>query len=138
MEVKEQINLHFHDVDIVGVNFEALKPFDNSIQLGLNIVPKVFYPSNNPLEFKIMFETKVQAEGYFELEVRAIGHFSFQQALDEETKKRWVNHNAPAIMFPYVRAFITTFTSNLGNTTGSIVLPPHFFSGQLEEVASPE
>jgi len=36
-------------------------------------------------------------------------------------------------MFPYVRSFITTLTSNLGDVTGSLVIPTQFFQGDLPE-----
>jgi len=49
-------------------------------------------------------------------------------------KKVFVNINAPAIMFPYVRAFITTLTTNLGNVTSPLIIPTQFFKGELEEV----
>ncbi len=37
-------------------------------------------------------------------------------------------------MFPYVRAFVTTLTSNLGNVTGSLTIPTQFFHGELPEI----
>ena len=38
-------------------------------------------------------------------------------------------------MFPYVRAFITTLISNLGNVTGTLVIPTQFFQGDLPEIS---
>lgn len=136
MEVKEQIKLTFHGVDIFSVQFASENPLDRNKNIDLNIVPKVFYPSDSTLEFKIIFETIVKADGFFNLSLQAVGHFSLEKDVDEKVKKSFVNANAPAIMFPYVRSFITTFTSNLGSATGPIVLPPHFFTGQLEEVVT--
>lgn len=54
--------------------------------------------------------------------------------LVQNLKKSFVNTNAPAIMFPYVRAFIAMLTSNLGNVTGALNIPPQFFKGDLEEL----
>ncbi|MBX2902777.1 MAG: protein-export chaperone SecB [Chitinophagales bacterium] len=136
MEVKEQIKLTFHGVDIFSVQFASESPLDRNKNIDLNIVPKVFYPSDSPSEFKIIFETIVKADGFFNLSLQAVGHFSLEKDVDEKVKKSFVNANAPAIMFPYVRSFITTLTSNLGTATGPIVLPPHFFTGQLEEVVT--
>lgn len=56
--------------------------------------------------------------------------------IKEETKI--VNSNSPAIMFPYVRAFISTLTTNLGNVTGPLLIPTQFFRGELEEVVESE
>jgi preprotein translocase subunit SecB len=43
-----------------------------------------------------------------------------------------MNINAPAIMFPYIRAFISNLTSNLGNIIQTITLPPYFFGKEIE------
>ncbi len=53
--------------------------------------------------------------------------------MDDEKKKNFINANAPAIMFPYIRAFVTTLTSNIGLGMAPIVIPPHFFKGALED-----
>jgi hypothetical protein len=37
-------------------------------------------------------------------------------------------------MFPYIRAFISIFTANLGNTTNGILIPTQFFKGNMDEV----
>ncbi|HBI81926.1 MAG TPA: hypothetical protein DDY04_08310 [Bacteroidales bacterium] len=134
MNVEKQIKLSFHGVDILNVQFIAENILDKNVNVDIIIKPKVFYPVNSPLEFKIIFDTQLKANGFFELKLNAIGHFSISNDVDEETQKKFINTNAPAIMFPYVRSFITTFTSNLGNVTGPLTIPPHFFSGQLEEL----
>lgn len=134
MEVKEQTKLTFHGVDIVGIQFASENPMRNDAEIELKIIPKVFYPKQNPLEFKVVFETIVKSEAVFSLTLHAIGHFSIGENLEDSVKRGFVNTNAPAIMFPYIRSFISTLTSNMGNATTAIVLPPHFFSGQLEEM----
>jgi len=134
MEVKEQIKLNFHGVDVYSVQFSSFKPLDKNKNIDLSIVPKVFYPIDSRLDFKIIFEIILKADDCFKLSIEAIGHFTLNKDVEENIKKSFVNANAPAIMFPYIRSFITTFTSNLGSVTGPIVLPPQFFSGQLDEV----
>jgi len=136
MEVKEQIKLNFHGVDFYSVQFASVKPLDKNKNIELSIVPKVFYPIDSRLDFKIIFEIILKADDCFNLSIEAIGHFSIDKDVEESVKKSFVNANAPAIMFPYIRAFITTFTSNLGSVTGPILLPPQFFIGQLDEVAA--
>ena len=50
---------------------------------------------------------------------------------DKEIKP-FIDINAPAIMFPYVRAFLSTLTANLGAGFPPIILPPQIFQGELE------
>lgn len=69
-----------------------------------------------------------------DLFIVALGTFELKGDFDEKTKKSFVNINAPAIMFPYLRSFISTLTSNLGNVTGTLTIPTQFFKGELEEI----
>lgn len=72
---------------------------------------------------------------FFDINITALGQFELSKdILEHHRKDMFVSINAPAIMFPYVRAFITTLTSNVGSVMGSVTLPPQVFSGGLEEV----
>ena len=71
---------------------------------------------------------------FFSLNLVGIGNFNFDKSFNsEELKRSFVNINAPAIMFPYVRAFVNTLTSNLGKVTGTLTIPTQFFHGELQE-----
>jgi preprotein translocase subunit SecB len=84
-------------------------------------------------------EVFIHCDKFFDLNLVAIGNFEFDNEFsDEELKKNFVNANAPAIMFPYVRAFVTTITSNLGNVTGPLTIPTQFFQGELPEIEHDE
>lgn len=132
MEVNNQIRLKFHGVDFPIINLNSINPKDREdLQIDINIIPKVFYPENFPNEFKIVQEIKLTSENYFDLFIVGIGSFELIGEIKDELKKNFVNLNAPAIMFPYLRSFISTLTSNLGQTTGTLTIPPQFFKGEL-------
>jgi len=134
MEVGTQAKLSFKGVDIINVNFNAIAPFREDVRIDVACNPKVFYPKEDNNTFKILMDVEVKDERYFLLNMRAIGHFELEGDIPTDMTKNFVNVNAPAIMFPYVRSFITTLTANLGNTTGTLVIPPQFFKGDLEEL----
>ena len=140
MEILGQIQLKFHGVDFPVINLISEKHFihneDNRIDI--DIKPKVFYPKDEPEYFKIIQEIKLSSDKYFDLFILAVGTFELKAELDEKTKKSFVNINAPAIMFPYVRSFISTLTANLGNITGTLTIPTQFFKGELEEILDEE
>ena len=140
MEILGQIQLKFHGVDFPVINLNSEKHFihneDNRIDI--DIKPKVFYPKDEPEYFKIIQEIKLSSDKYFDLFILAVGTFELKAELDEKTKKSFVNINAPAIMFPYVRSFISTLTANLGNITGTLTIPTQFFKGELEEILDEE
>ena len=136
MEVSNQIQLKFHGVDfpVINLNSEGhyFQSEDNNIDI--DITPKVFYPKEEPEYFKIIQEIKLTADNFFSLFIVAVGTFELKADLDERIKKGFVNVNAPAIMFPYIRSFISTLTTNLGNVTGPLTIPTQFFKGDLEEI----
>lgn len=135
MEVSNQPKLRFHGVDIVNVNLNVFSNYDNKAEIDLKVEPKVFYPETSSTYFRIVMEVFIHCENFFDLNLLAVGNFEFDsQISDQELKKNFVNENAPAIMFPYVRAFVTTFTSNLGNVTGPLTIPTQFFQGDLPEI----
>lgn len=137
MEIAKQIKLKFYGVDFPIVNLNSTNPvLESEDPIKINIAPKVYFPKETPNIFKIIQEVSLSSEGYFELFILAVGSFELDETLSEDIKQSFINTNAPAIMFPYIRAFISTLTSNVGNATGSIIIPPHFFRGEIEIVES--
>lgn len=136
MEVADQIQLKFHGVDFPVINLKSENPFVQSPRtiINIDIKPKVFYPTEQPDYFKIIQEVTLSSSNFFELFIISVGTFELKANVDENLKKVFVNINAPAIMFPYVRSFITTLTTNLGNVTSPLIIPTQFFKGELEEV----
>jgi preprotein translocase subunit SecB len=134
MEVKNQPKLTFHGVDIINVNFNAISPRIENLEIKINCTPKVFIPTDHKNFFKILMEIELNDEKHFELDLRAVGTFEFEKEIDSELRKTFINSNAPAIMFPYVRSFISTMTANMGNVVGTLIIPTQFFTGELEEI----
>ena len=135
MEIANQPKLRFHGVDFINLKFNTNQQYDGKTGIDLNVEPKVFYPQDNDLIFKIFMEISINCKGFFDLNLVGIGNFEFDKEFnDNDLKKVFVNTNAPAIMFPYVRSFITTLTSNLGNVTGPLIIPTQFFQGDLPEL----
>jgi preprotein translocase subunit SecB len=133
MEVNQQVKLNFKGIDITNVQFASHKHAVNGSKIDLVVKSKVVYPKNEPNNFKIVMLVNVSIPEYFTLNIEAVGNFELDGSIGEDTKKTFVNINAPAIVFPYVRSFISTFTANLGESTGLITIPPHFFKGNITE-----
>ena len=136
MEIADQIQLKFHGVDFPVINLKSENAFiqipENRINIDIKL--KVFYPLEQPDYFKIIQEVTLSSSNFFDLFIISVGTFELKTDVDKNLKKVFVNINAPAIMFPYVRAFITTLTTNLGNVTSPLIIPTQFFKGELEEV----
>lgn len=136
MEVANQPKLKFHGVDFVNIQFNSMKQYDGKTEIDFHINPTVFYPAKVELFFRIIMQVSLICEGFFDLKLVGLGNFELDKSLDDDNlKKTFVNTNAPAIMFPYVRSFISTLSVNLGSVTGPLVIPTQFFHGELEEVS---
>lgn len=134
MEVNKQPSLSFLGVDIVNVNFKVEKYIETRLQIDTietTVVPKIHFKEGTK-HFSIILECTCRKEDYFLLEVGAIGHFECSDDLTEDIKKFFINHNAPAIVFPYVRSFVSTFSVNAGSIP-KITIPTQFFKGDFEE-----
>ena len=55
------------------------------------------------------------------INVEAIGYFEFSDSIDQNTLNNLFFVNAPAILFPYIRAYISTLTNLSGIET--VTLP---------------
>jgi preprotein translocase subunit SecB len=135
MDETNQLILKFLGTDIVKVNVSLKNPFnhDEHPPVEISIKPKVFYPDDNLEQFTIIIDLDVTSRDYFTISIVSFGRFSLNKPVSEPGSKLFIDVNAPAIMFPYVRAFLSTLTANLGRSFPPIILPPHFFQGELEE-----
>lgn len=142
MEVKEQVKLRFLGVDFPSVQFTSVKQYlpDDGNPVSITIVPKAFLPKDRLHVFHVLMDVEVSLKEHFTLKILGIGYFEVASKIDvtDEMRKVFINANSTAIMFPYVRAFISTFTSNLGELMTPIILPTQFFKGDLEEYILPE
>lgn len=135
MSTETQIKLKFHSVDFPVVEFQSKKQLLEDPEIKIDIEPKAFFPKEYPNHFRIIQEVHVFVEDVFDLFIVAIGSFELNNVEDEKMRYSFVNMNAPAIMFPYIRSFISTLTSNLGNVTGTLNIPPQFFKGELKVIS---
>lgn len=131
MEIQEQGKLRFNGVNIVRTNFSAKNKFDFEEQIDLDVDVKLV-PPTDPVSFQILMDASLSVKNYFKLEVIAIGNFDLVESLQGQERLAFINKNAPAIMFPYLRAFITNFSASCGETLPKITIPAQFFDGELD------
>ena len=130
--IGKQENLRFDGVKFYSVHFDILGNPKENTEINLDIIPKVTYNTNT--QFNIVYDVKLFVDEVFRLELRAVGYFEMSDELldNENVIEQLIHTNAPAIVFPYLRSFISMFTSNLG-TIPTLTLPTQFFKGKLEE-----
>lgn len=139
MEIKSS-KLHFIGVDFPTVELRSLQPYGkgNDTKISIDIKPSYFLPEGEDNLFKIIMSADLSAENYFSLNIMVVGTFEIKKDgnVTKEERDSFINANSVAIVFPYLRAFIANFTSNLGNVTTPITLPARFFHGAVDEYTS--
>lgn len=73
-------------------------------------------------KMRLQLVAKIESENKaMSVEVKAEGYFEFEKDLSDAEKEIFFNTSAPAILFPYVRAYISTLTGLSG--IAPIILP---------------
>lgn len=84
-------------------------------------------------EFKLSLDVRVGDDaGKFEAYVHYIGLFEFSEDMQEGELDSYFLLNAPALLFPYIRAYIAAMTALSGHVT--ITLPAFNLSNLKEDL----
>lgn len=125
----QQLLIRFEDIRIVKLSMtvpESLAETIDEFEIQLGFDP-LFY-ENKEKEFDIVFNIEIKnIDSSFLLEAKAFATFVTNNPISDEFKKSdFAKINAPAIAFPYLRAYISTVTLNSGMQP--IVLPAYNFT----------
>jgi len=136
MESVIQPKIKFDGINIVNVQVNVMQPSqeEEAQNVELNLDARLFPLEEGSREFRIWMEVEVQVRDFWLVKVAGFGLFELSEDLTAEEMRSLINVNAPAIMFPYFRAFISTLTANCGGSLPSVMLPPRTFVGEMEEV----
>jgi len=83
-------------------------------------------------KFVVKFDVKLTSENGVAITMEYAGLFQTTDEITEEFKEgTFASVNAPAITFPYLRSFVTTFTVNAG--LDPVILPTINFQALVEK-----
>jgi preprotein translocase subunit SecB len=114
MEITKQSKLSFSGVDIKTFDFKSNKNFNFEVDPTIGIEAKLVNNNQDSTHVRVWMKIELLTE------------------LSEEDKKAFIHINTPPIMFPYMRALISTFTANCGDAVPLLIVPTQFFNGQLD------
>lgn len=118
-------------VDFIVPRFLFEKGHYENIKDPISIKPKAMI-SRTKKQFHINMEVElIDEENDFKLKMLGIGIFNYETD-DQEHLVSFLSINGPAIVFPYVRSFISSVTALSGFDT--ITLPTMNLSGFKEEL----
>jgi preprotein translocase subunit SecB len=128
------MRIQFKNIQFTEVKydiFDSDEDITSNLNLSLNI--RNIFKDEQKNDFAIEFLVDLHNESKsFIFHLKAVAYFSTPDEIDEDFKKSpFIAINAPAIAFPYVRAFISTVTINSGYNP--VVLPSLNFVQLAEE-----
>jgi len=117
---------------LIQRSFIERKPLEKQSDFEIDIDPSAIIFTNTK-SFQLELNVRVWEENKrFNASVSAIGIFSFDQVHDKKNLPNYFYINAPAIIFPYIRSYISALTALSGME--AIILPPLVLSGLREEL----
>jgi len=112
----------FEKFSIIESSIKRKKRLNDNLDLKYKILPSgIIDEDNKTFELQLIVNI-IDDNGQFESKVIIVGIFEFKEVTRIENLNNYFYVNAPAIIFPYVRAYIAALTSLSGFET--INLPP--------------
>ena len=108
------------------------KPVGKKMKFDLHIIPSgIIHEKSSVFELVLNVSVSEKSER-FKVNLEAHGLFSFKNVSDKIIISDMFFKNAPAIIFPYIRAYVTSLTALSGME--AIILPVVSMWGMKEEL----
>jgi len=135
-EQSKTAKFQFKNYKIIKSHFE-IKGDDPSNAIDLKFNPKGVISRENSC-FKLQLGVLIEDENHsFLIEVVIVADFYFDNDISPEHLNQYFYINAPALLFPYVRAYISTLTTLSGiNAINLPTLNLTALGGQLKDNTS--
>jgi preprotein translocase subunit SecB len=132
-EQSKTAKFQFKNYKILKSYFE-IKNENHSNTINLNFDPKGVISKENSC-FKLQLGVKIDdIDESFHIEVIIVADFYFDTDISQENLNNYFFINAPALLFPYVRAYISTLTTLSGiNPINLPTLNLTALGGQLQQ-----
>jgi len=130
----QKSSFSFEGYKILKSSFEKKEnPEGKEITLGFNPKGKI-YKSQSKFELEIEFNAKDENDS-FEVNIKATAFYTFKNVHFENNEISSIFLvNAPAILFPYIRAYISTLTALSG--ISPVLLPTVNLTGMKDALMS--
>ncbi|MFR4518364.1 MAG: protein-export chaperone SecB [Fusobacterium sp.] len=126
MRENDKTKLIFNNYIITKLNYDINKEFDNTqtVPLKMGITPN-FREFEDPKSIEVTIDFKLfenSKEYPFYLELSITGFFEIEGEVENEQAKFYKEVNTVTILFPYLRAAISSITSLMN--INPVILPP--------------
>ncbi len=125
------MNIRLRDWKVININFSLLDEEIEGNEGRFDLETGKFFPQDESKTFGVVFKLIIK-EKAIDLFVESIFNFELDESVTEEFKlSSFANVNAPAIAFPYLRAFVSNITLQSG--INPVILPSINFIKLSEE-----
>ena len=115
------MNTRLENWRIVEMNYSLLNKRNQRKENSLGLRFRKLFSNKNKLTFKIIFNLIIN-DREFDLNIEAMFNFETDEEITEEFKNsHFPKINAPAIAYPYLRAYVSNLTLQSGVTP--VMLP---------------
>ncbi len=119
--------LKFIGFEIVKVLFDRSDKIIKEGEFEVNIKHRTQTKKDNHNLFRVVFVINIDSKNNaFSLQVEAMGNFKIVGNPSLSTRNNYINLSSPSIIYPYLRAFISTITLHSG--MHPITIPPLNFA----------
>lgn len=115
------MNIQLENWRIVEMNYSLLNKRNQRKENSLGLRFRKIFSDKNKFAFKIVFNLKINDSEY-DLNIEAMFNFKTDEEITEDFKNsHFPKINAPAIAYPYLRAYVSNLTLQSGVTP--VMLP---------------
>lgn len=114
----------FRFINFVVKESHIIQNSQGEFQIEVNFIPKGYIlKALNQFHLELSVTIKEKSDK-FNIQLTAIGYFEFDEGADLEAYKNvYFTTNAPAIIYPYIRAYVSTLTTQAG--VFNVLLPTY-------------
>lgn len=98
--------------------------FEDALQYDLDVRPETSVGSEGSraiVHLSIQWESQDPAMRPFELSIAVVGHFQWEDGVEDDYKEGWTRFNGLYLLWPYLRAYVTSITAQ--SVGDPLVLP---------------
>lgn len=123
MDKTKQPGIAFTDCVVIDLQFHRQVDIREKPQLGVEFaIVKRVAEDRGSAQVELTGHVRETSTGAFEVKCTVLGRFMVLEGQENMSLENFLDHNAPALLFPYVREAISTITLKSG--IKPVVLPP--------------
>lgn len=125
----EIAGLSFISFEIIKVLFDRTESAVKKGEFEINMQNQTQINSENKSLFRTVFIIDINGKkNPFSLQVQAVGNFEIKGDITNDVRNTYFDISSPAILYPYLRAFISNITMQSGMSP--IIIPPMNFAAK--------